>query len=493
MVERLPFVSRLALLIAVSLLVSACGGGGGGAAPPPVTGVSGSVTNTRGGSAVQGVMVTASTTMVSATTNSQGAYTLSLMPGSYDILAAPPAGMAASKLQSVTVTANKTTTANLIMFPAFDSTKPTVAPTISVSGLSQGQTVSAPVTLTVNTVSSSNPIRRIDIRISNLNALTPTTQEFADANTATLTLNPAALANGPAFVDILEYDLNQNAAELMINFTVNNTLSGSPPGTPTGFSVVAVTTGQSLGLFSTRRAQLFAQLGITQDPHILRVGSRSINILTAPPNATLFVEPSWTAVVGATGYKVYRSSSAGGPFVAVAQVTSTFYDDPDPSLAPGVLVYYQVSAFNAGGESAPTAPVGVTPLPAFNLTLASPASNATGVPTAPSFAWTLTPSVGTDQFYDIVVTGLNDPSPAWKTTNFGGGAFFDITSVAYGAFPTVSVNPLQTGKVYQWDIYEAQAQTVYIPSVSAAIAVANGSAQVATGSLNGPFKFTTAP
>jgi Carboxypeptidase regulatory-like domain len=489
-VKRSPFGRHLALAAAASLVMSACGagGGGGGVAPPPVTGVSGNVTNTRGGPGVSGATITATNSMMSATTNAQGAYTLALNPATYDILAAAP-GMAASKFQSVVVLANKTSTANLIMFPVFDPTKPVAAPTISLSGLTQGQTVTTPVTLTVGTVAASNPVRRIDIRVSNLNALTPTTQEFVDTNTATLTLNPATLANGPAFVDILEYDLNQNAAELMVAFTVSNTQSGTAPTTPTGFSLEAVTFGQSLGLFSTRRAQLFAQLGIRQDPHILTFGGRSINILTAPSNATLFVEPSWTAVTGATGYKVFRSSTAGGPFVLVAQVTSTFYDDTDPTLAPGVPVYYQVSAFNTGGESAPTASLSVTPLPAFNLNLTTPARDATGASTLPVFTWTPTVAVGTDQGYDVVVTGVNDPSPAWMTSGF---SILDTTSVTYGAFPVVSITPLQSGKVYQWNIYEAVAQTKYA-SNSFAVAVANSGSQGVSGSLNGPFTFTTAP
>ena len=492
MAKQSTSVGRLVLVATMSLLLSACGGGGGASTPPPpsVTGVSGSVTNTRGGPAVQGATITASGAMVSATTNSQGAYTLSLSPGTYDILAAAPAsGMAASKLQSVSVTMNQTTTANLIMFPVFNSTKPVAAPTISVTGLTQGQTVSGTVPFTV-TVTASNPVRRIGLRTSTMSALPQT--ELVDTATANLTLISTALTNGPGFVDIITYDLNQNAAELIVNFTVMNTLSGTPPAPPAGISMFAVTTGQSLGLFSTRRAQLFTQLGVNQNPSILRVGGSSINIQTAPSNATLFVEARWSPVTGATGYKVFRSPNATGPFIPVAQVTyacnapppaSCFYDDPDPSLTPGVPVYYQVSAFNAGGESAATTPVGVTPLPAFNLTLTSPASNATGISTTPLFTWTLTPPVGTDQFYDIFVTGLNDPSPAWKTSNF---SIVDVTSVNFGG-PV----PLQSGKVYQWDIYEAQAQTVYAPN-SAAIAVANGSGQVATGSLNGPFTFTTA-
>ena len=482
--QRSPFGKRFALVAMASLVMSACGGGGGGGGVvlPPVTGIIGNVSNSRGGPGVSGATITATQSMVSATTNPQGAYSLALNPGPYDVVAAAP-GMAASKFQHVVVVQNSATTANLIMFPVFDPTKPVAAPTISVTGLTQSVAGSVPFTITVT---ASNPVRRIDVRTGNLNALPQT--EFVDTGTANTTLISTALANGPGFVDIIAYDLNQNAAELIVAFTVNNPASGSAPATPTGFFVEAVTTGQSLGLFSTRRAQLFSTLGIRQDPHIITVGSRSINILAAPSNATLFVEPAWNAVTGATGYKVYRSSSGAGPFVLVAQVTTTFYDDADPSLAPGVPVTYRVTAFNVAGESAPTAATTVTPLPAFNLNLTSPRNGAAGASTQPIFSWTPTSLVGVDQFYDIFVTGLNDVFPAWQTTNF---TIRDITSLSFGAFANPSVPPLQSGKMYQWDIYEALALTQYAIN-SVAIAVANGSGQVATGSLNGPFTFTTA-
>ena len=490
----------------VSLVMAGCGGGGGGGVVI-TPGISGAVTNTRGGPGVSGATVTATSSMASATTNSQGGYVLALNPGTYDVLAAAP-GMAASKFQGVKVVANKSTTANLIMFPVFSPSMAVGAPTIAVTNLAQGQNVLGIVTFTVNvtTAAANLPVRRIDVRASNLNAAPLTTSalspgEAVDVSSALFTLTSTALANGPAFVDIIAYDLNQNAAELMVGFTVSNAPSGSAPATPTGFTLEAVTSGQSFGLFSTQRAQLFSTLGIRQDPHILTIGGRSISILSAPANSTLFVEVLWTAVTGATGYKVFRSFSSGGPFVQIAQVPqvtagiAVFYDDADPSLAPGVTVYYETSAFNAGGESAPTAALGVTPLSAFNLNLTSPGINATSVSLTPVFGWAPTASVGTHQGYDIVVWGLNDPSPAWGTSGFG---IIDTTSVA---FPTVSCSPcsLQGGKVYQWDIWEAAAQTVYsVSPLSLAVAIAsvpNPGGLVPTplagGSLNGPFRFTT--
>ena len=505
--------TRLGLLAVVALVTAtACTGGGGAVgisppcAPASTAGVSGCVTNTRGGSAVDGATITAAGTAATTTTNTQGAYALSLSPGTYDILASKP-GMAASKFQGVIVQAGQTATANLIMRNVFDPTKPISAPpTISVVGLSQGDAVTAPRLFTVNvSVDPSTSVRQIDVRISSMN----TTPRFSapDSSTANFTINSPAnntlLANGPAFVDIITYDFNYNAAEMVISFTVNNASSGLPPPTPTGLSLVAVTTGQSLSLFTAQRANTFSQLGIQQDPTILYSGGQSINLLTAPPNATLFVQVSWNTG-SAPGYKVYRSFSAAGPFVLVAQrsptPTVTVYQDADPSLAPDMPVYYQVSAFNTSGESPPTPAVSVTPLSAFNLNLTSPANNTTGLPTtpAPTFTWTPTSLVGDHQGYAVYVWGVNDPTFSWRTTGVDPtlpGVIVDTTTISYGSI-VPPLAPLQTGKVYQWDIYAAQAQTVYA-SNSRAVAVANQSSNSATifnlptGSLNGPFKLTT--
>ena len=496
--QRRVSLWRLLLGLVVLIGAAACQPAGmTGVTVPcaPASGnVGGCVTDSRAGGAVAGATITASPGGTTTTTDSQGAYSLALSPGTYDIIATK-SGMAASKFQSVVV-GGQTARADLIMRSVFDPTKPIAEPTITVSGLSPGDTVTGTRSFTA-TVAASNAVREIDMRTSNMN--TTPQASVLDNTTATFSVNSTLLANGPAFVDIIAYDFNYNAAEVVINFTVSNPPSGVAPATPAGLTLVAVTFGQSLSLFTTQRATTFAQLGIQQDPSILSVDGQSINLLTAPSDATLFVQASWTAVSGAAGYKIYRSFSVAGPFVPVAQRSVNIYQDADPSLAPGLPVYYQVSAINAGGESAPTAAVSVTPLAAFNLNLTSPANNTTGVSTtpAPTFTWTLTALVGEHQGYAIYVLGVNDPTFSWKTTGVdpsAPGVIVDTTTISYGSIGTST--PLQAGKVYQWDIYAAQAQTVYA-SNSRAVAVANQSSNSATvfllptGSLNGPFKLTT--
>jgi chitodextrinase len=61
---------------------------------------------------------------------------------------------------------------------------------------------------------------------------------------------------------------------------------------------------------------------------------------------------SWSAVSGATGYNVYRSSSSGGIYSVVntSNITSNSYTDI--GLTASTALYYKVSAVSSGGESA---------------------------------------------------------------------------------------------------------------------------------------------
>ena len=88
--------------------------------------------------------------------------------------------------------------------------------------------------------------------------------------------------------------------------------------------------------------------------------------LTATPGDAV-VGLAWSASAGATGYKVKRSLSSGGPFTTIQTQPDTGFSDL--SVTNGVNYYYKVSAFNSGGESldsafvGPAKPLGVPVMP----------------------------------------------------------------------------------------------------------------------------------
>ena len=74
------------------------------------------------------------------------------------------------------------------------------------------------------------------------------------------------------------------------------------------------------------------------------------------------VNLSWTAATGATGYKVKRATSSGGPFVTLATGTNVSTNAfIDSTVTNGTTYYYVVSALNVAGEGADSAQDAATP------------------------------------------------------------------------------------------------------------------------------------
>jgi hypothetical protein len=73
------------------------------------------------------------------------------------------------------------------------------------------------------------------------------------------------------------------------------------------------------------------------------------------------VRLSWSAVAGASGYKLERGAAAGGPFTTVAPTqTATTY--LDKGLTNGTAYFYAVSATSVAGEGPRSAPISATPV-----------------------------------------------------------------------------------------------------------------------------------
>jgi len=104
--------------------------------------------------------------------------------------------------------------------------------------------------------------------------------------------------------------------------------------------------------------------------------------LTATASSTTTVGLSWTAVSGATGYNVYRSTTSTGTFSrlgsepTVSSGATTTYSDT--GLNSGATLFYKLSAKDASGESASTTTVSVTTLTAATAAAAGATASSSG-------------------------------------------------------------------------------------------------------------------
>jgi fibronectin type 3 domain-containing protein len=73
---------------------------------------------------------------------------------------------------------------------------------------------------------------------------------------------------------------------------------------------------------------------------------------TATATSTSNITITWDAVTGATGYNIYRNTSAEGPFTDANKINPSPVigtSQPDSGRATATRYYYQVEALNAGG------------------------------------------------------------------------------------------------------------------------------------------------
>jgi len=74
----------------------------------------------------------------------------------------------------------------------------------------------------------------------------------------------------------------------------------------------------------------------------------SVTGMMVTANSTTSITISWSSVAGATGYRIYRSTTSSGVYEQIGTSVATTYENT--GLKENTAYFYKVSAYNSGGE-----------------------------------------------------------------------------------------------------------------------------------------------
>jgi fibronectin type 3 domain-containing protein len=216
--------------------------------------------------------------------------------------------------------------------------------------------------------------------------------------------------------------------------------------------------------------------GCAASNHSAAAGKSSVAApadVTATPGNTV-VGLSWTASSGATGYKVKRATTNGGPYTQVSAPTATSYTDA--SVTNGTTYYYVVSALDSAGESADSAQVSATPvapvaIPAIPSGLAATPGNA-----QVALSWTASSGAtgynvkrGTTNGGPYTQVGAPTSTSYTDTSLTNGTTYYYVVSAINSAGESADSAQVNTTPV----------ASVAIPATPSGLAATPGNAQVA--------------
>ena len=159
-------------------------------------------------------------------------------------------------------------------------------------------------------------------------------------------------------------------------------------------------------------------------------------MVQAPSELSGQVTVSWSAVPGATGYKVKRGASPASALALLGTVTTTTFTDT--TATPGNFAYYTVTATDATGESPATH--GVWAAPGVILDNVAPGGSAPGLTITGSWATTsIAGSYGGSAVYAAKTSGTTPTATYTFTPTLPARGNYDVY-LRWSAYPNRATN-----------------------------------------------------
>ncbi|MEO0055541.1 MAG: hypothetical protein RLZZ50_1488, partial [Verrucomicrobiota bacterium] len=168
----------------------------------------------------------------------------------------------------------------------------------------------------------------------------------------------------------------------------------------------------------------------------LALPSAPASVAQSPAEISGQVTLSWTAVSGATGYKVTRATALGATPALLGTVTTTSFTDA--TATPGVFAYYTVTSIDATGESPATR--GVWAAPSIILDNVAPGGFAPGLTIIGTWLTTSLPGAyGGSAVYAANVTGATPTASYTYTPTLPARGNYDVY-LRWSTYPSRATN-----------------------------------------------------
>lgn len=364
---------------------------------------------------------TPTTSVLTTLTDEHGYFRLFVPEGVY-ALEARKEGHATSRVEGLRV--RDTTRVDIVQKPVASPSGSTEPPRVTVSGISQGMTISGPLPVAI-TAESENGIKWISAALGGPPLILSSyflEQElpiypgpvFSQTSHAEFTLDPAQCGTiGDTTFEVVVYDGNNNRLHLILEVHVVRDIPGPEPSeigpprvaVPQEIVCQSVTFSKALDLYSVPLQS-------------------SLQMCAAPPGTNLLAVVGWLPSLdepNITGYRIYRKIGHEENFrlIATVGIGREFYEyvDTSPDLKVGVPITYRVTAYRSDKESDYLEGT-TTPLPPWEVVLLEPAHGATGVSLTPTFRWQAQPPMpGYHYEYVLLIIDPNKqmlpPVRAW--------------------------------------------------------------------------------